>query len=134
MWLVGATVIDGTGREPQADQAIWSGNRRRTGPRTSCSGCAASRCCRTDRTKQDRRGNELVIRSKIEDPMTALASATRDNARILGVSDEVGIIEVGKLADLVVWAANPLDDPLVFGDRTQARVVLQRGRVVKDIR
>jgi imidazolonepropionase-like amidohydrolase len=84
--------------------------------------------------KQDRRGYELVIRSKIEDPMTALVSATRDNARVLGVSDEVGTVEVGKLADLVGWADNPLDDPLLFDDRTQVRVVLRRGRVVKDIR
>jgi len=36
-------------------------------------------------------------------PEEALAGATREAARALGLSDEVGTIEVGKAADLAVW-------------------------------
>jgi imidazolonepropionase len=36
-------------------------------------------------------------------PAEALAGATREAAKALGISDEVGTIEVGKMADLAVW-------------------------------
>lgn len=38
-------------------------------------------------------------------PEEALAGATREAARALGILDEVGTIEVGKAADLAVWDA-----------------------------
>ncbi|KUL52395.1 metal-dependent hydrolase family protein [Streptomyces sp. NRRL S-1521] len=84
--------------------------------------------------KQEHRGNELVLRSKIETPLQALVSATRDNARILGIDHEVGTIEPGKIADLVVFAADPLAEPAVFNDPARIPVVLQGGRIVKDHR
>ncbi len=42
--------------------------------------------------------------------LEALRAATLDGARYLGLDKELGSIEVGKLADLVVLDANPLDD------------------------
>jgi imidazolonepropionase-like amidohydrolase/Tol biopolymer transport system component len=42
--------------------------------------------------------------------MEALRSATMSPARSLGFEREIGSLEVGKLADLVVLDANPLDD------------------------
>ncbi|MFF0145229.1 imidazolonepropionase-like amidohydrolase [Amycolatopsis sulphurea] len=83
---------------------------------------------------QTHRGRELVLRSAIENPMQALVTATRDNARVLRIDDEVGTIEPGKLADLTVFGADPLADPAVFDDPAQVKVVIQNGRVVKDIR
>ena len=38
-------------------------------------------------------------------PEEALAGATREAARALGILDEVGTIEIGKAADLAVWDA-----------------------------
>lgn len=84
--------------------------------------------------RQDVRGTELVLRSKVETPMDALISATRVNADILGIGDQVGTIEIGKRADLVAFAGNPLDKPEIFADRRRVAVVVQGGRVVKDIR
>lgn len=43
-------------------------------------------------------------------PMQAIVSATRTPAELLHVSDQLGTIEKGKAADLLVLNANPLDD------------------------
>lgn len=43
-------------------------------------------------------------------PMQAITIATRDNARFLGKINDLGTVEKGKLADLVVLDADPLAD------------------------
>jgi imidazolonepropionase-like amidohydrolase len=54
---------------------------------------------------------ELVYRVQLgETPMSAIVSATRVNAMILGWSDRVGTLEPGKLADLVGVPGDPLHD------------------------
>jgi imidazolonepropionase-like amidohydrolase len=83
---------------------------------------------------QDRRGEELRLRAELETPMDALVAATKTNAEILGLSDEVGIIAPGMRADLVLWNGDPLEDPTLFADPANAVLVVQAGRVVKDLR
>ena len=52
-------------------------------------------------------------------PLDAIAAATRINARILGMGDDLGTIEEGKLADIIVLDGDPrfditaLDDPVL---------------------
>ena len=46
----------------------------------------------------------------------ALHTATAVNARLLGLGDETGTIEVGKSADMIVLEKNPLDDLSVLSD------------------
>jgi len=43
-------------------------------------------------------------------PLEALQTATINPARFFGIEDQIGTIEKGKLADLVLLSANPLED------------------------
>jgi imidazolonepropionase-like amidohydrolase len=55
--------------------------------------------------------DELVLLVKAGlTPMEALQAATRNPARFLGLLDSLGTIERGKIADLVLFDANPLLD------------------------
>jgi imidazolonepropionase-like amidohydrolase len=42
--------------------------------------------------------------------MEAIQCATRNNAELLHIADRRGTLEVGKRADLIVLAANPLEN------------------------
>lgn len=43
------------------------------------------------------------------DPKTALRAITINPAKVMGLADQVGSLEVGKLGDVVVWSGDPLD-------------------------
>ena len=60
-----------------------------------------------------------------------LQAATRHAADLCGVGADLGTVEVGKLADLIVVGANPLDDVENLAD---LRLVLKEGRIVADHR
>ncbi len=44
------------------------------------------------------------------DPMTVLCAATRTNAELIDKADDLGTIEVGKIADLVIIDGDPMED------------------------
>ena len=64
-------------------------------------------------------------------PWQTLTAATRNAAELCGVGGELGTIETGKLADLIVVAGNPLAD---IQNLRQLRLVLKEGKVVADHR
>ena len=64
-------------------------------------------------------------------PWQALVAATRNSAALCGVGNELGTIEVGKLADLIVGGGNPLED---IQNVRQLKLVLKEGVVVSDKR
>lgn len=59
-------------------------------------------------------------------PMEALAVATINGARYLGLDRDLGSLEPGKLADLVVLNSNPLDD---LHNTTDIQLVMVNGRL-----
>jgi imidazolonepropionase-like amidohydrolase len=60
------------------------------------------------------------------DPMTVIVSATRTNAEMLGCHGELGTLEAGKLADIVIVDGNPLMDMSCLA---RMKTVIQGGRV-----
>jgi imidazolonepropionase-like amidohydrolase len=67
-------------------------------------------------------------------PMEVLLATTKTNAEILGVYNDLGSVETGKLADLLLVDGNPLDDLLVLADRARIHMVIQGGTIVADRR
>jgi adenine deaminase len=59
-------------------------------------------------------------------PLQAISMATRDNAEFLGRSTELGTITPGKLADILVINANPLQD---IRNTQSVAMVFKDGRV-----
>jgi imidazolonepropionase-like amidohydrolase len=59
--------------------------------------------------------------------MQALQSATSLAAECLGAEREIGTLEKGKRADLVVVDGDPLADITILQDRTRIRKVLKDG-------
>ncbi len=61
-------------------------------------------------------------------PMEAIKSATMGGAQLLGIEDELGSIEAGKIADIVAVDGNPLQDVTAM---ERVRFVMKEGEVYK---
>jgi imidazolonepropionase-like amidohydrolase len=64
-------------------------------------------------------------------PHAAIVAATRNAAELCQVADQLGTVEAGKLADLIVVAGDPLDD---IHHLRRLLLVIKNGRVVVDKR
>ncbi|GAB3720304.1 metal-dependent hydrolase family protein [Nocardiopsis oceani] len=74
---------------------------------------------------------ELLVEHGMS-PMGALLAGTRDAAALLGRSEDIGTLEPGKRADVVVCAGDPLADITVPGDPDNITAVVKNGVVHKD--
>lgn len=63
---------------------------------------------------------ELLVRGGLT-PMEAIVAATKTNAELMELG-EAGVLEVGKIADLLLVAGNPLEDIRVFQRQEKLRV------------
>jgi imidazolonepropionase-like amidohydrolase len=62
-------------------------------------------------------------------PLQVLTCATKNGARLMGRSDELGTVESGKLADLLVVDGDVLADIRLLEDRSRFIAVIQGGRI-----
>lgn len=65
-------------------------------------------------------------------PMEALMAATKICAEALGLEDQIGTVETGKLADILVIDGNPLEDIKLLQDSNTIRMVIKNGDIVVD--
>jgi imidazolonepropionase-like amidohydrolase len=63
------------------------------------------------------------------DPLTVIRCATRTGAEILGWEKDVGTLEAGKLADVLVVDGDVLNDMAILQDRSRFLAVMQGGVV-----
>ena len=64
-------------------------------------------------------------------PMDAILAGTATAADVCTLGDQIGTLEPGKRADLVVAAGNPLDDIALLADARNITLVVQDGHIVK---
>ena len=67
-------------------------------------------------------------------PMDAIVASTKTAAECLGWEENVGTIEAGKFADILVIKGNPLEDIKSLSDHDTIQVVMKNGKIEKDIR
>jgi hypothetical protein len=64
-----------------------------------------------DFQQEDPNANEMMYMVEMGmDPVAAIEASTRIGAEALGLTDQLGTVEKGKLADVIVVAGNPLQD------------------------
>ncbi len=82
---------------------------------------------------QPHKGREIALQARVMGAMNAIIAATRTNAELMRLEREVGTVEEGKRADLIVVAGDPLQNPEVFADSNNVQLVAQNGSIVKDL-
>jgi imidazolonepropionase-like amidohydrolase len=77
------------------------------------------------------KARELTLKARIMGTMGALLASTKVNADLLRLQDEVGTVELGKLADLILVDGDPTTDIACLEDPDRVQIVVKRGRICK---
>ncbi|TMR07660.1 amidohydrolase family protein [Nonomuraea turkmeniaca] len=73
--------------------------------------------------------HEFRLRREVQEPIAVLRAATVGAAELAGMAGEIGTLEVGAHADLLVLDGDPLEDIGVLADPKHLRHVIQAGVV-----
>ena len=73
---------------------------------------------------------EVFVRHGGYSPMEAIVACTRDNAFAVGLENEVGVIEAGRLADIIILKEDPLADIRVLQGGRNLAMVIKDGKTV----
>ena len=65
-------------------------------------------------------------------PTEALLAATRDGAAMMGLGDQLGQLQPGRLADLIVVDGNPVADISILQDADRIQLVVKDGRIARN--
>jgi imidazolonepropionase-like amidohydrolase len=63
-------------------------------------------------------------------PMQAIVAGTRTAAEALDLTDQVGTLQKGRYADLLVLRGNPLEYIALLQDRANIAAVVKDGKIV----
>ena len=123
----------------ESERSIDEESCMESGPRLNCTELdwwawlCRWRCCVCGRSIGTGTDSAGVVSEEIEilaslgmKPMDCIEAATRVAARALGLEDQIGTLEEGKLADIVVLKGNPLED---IGAYSRASIVIRNGHV-----
>lgn len=76
---------------------------------------------------------ELMVKYGMKE-MDAIVASTKNAAEVIGWGEELGTIEEGKIADLLIVKGDPLKDIRVLRDKQAIAVVIKEGQIVVDRR
>ena len=62
-------------------------------------------------------------------PMQIIVASTRNAAVVSGIDDQIGTLETGRIADVLVISGNPLDD---LQNLANIRMVIHNGTIIRD--
>ena len=65
-------------------------------------------------------------------PMEAITAATKTGAKLMLREDELGTLEVGKLADIIICEGNPLEDIWLVSKPENMKIIMQDGIIKKN--
>src|SRR5262245_23055867 len=73
---------------------------------------------------------EILVRYGGYTPLEAIVACTHNNAFAVGLENDVGVVEAGRLADLIILKRDPLADIRVLHGGQHAAMVIKDGRMV----
>lgn len=80
------------------------------------------------------KGGELELQAQVMGPMGALLATTKTNSEIIRQENDLGTIEAGKLADIILIKGDPLKDISIIKDYgSNILLIVQGGRIYKNI-
>jgi len=66
-------------------------------------------------------------------PMDAIIAATRTAAEAIGISDRVGTVEKGKIADIIIVDGSPLDNIDLLHNEDKIKMVMKEGKIIRGV-
>ena len=79
---------------------------------------------------QRHQSHEFRIRSRAEEPIDTIRSATVINAQIVGLDGRAGVLQPGAYADVLIVDGDPLGDAAVLADTDRLAMVMRGGEVM----
>jgi imidazolonepropionase-like amidohydrolase len=80
------------------------------------------------------KGVELELKARVLGPMGAIVATTKTNAEMLRQVKNLGTVEAGKLADLILVDGDPLKDITLFQKyQEKITLIMQGGKLYKNI-
>jgi imidazolonepropionase-like amidohydrolase len=73
---------------------------------------------------------EILVRYGGYSPLEAITACTRENAFAVGLENDLGVLEAGKLADVIILKKNPAADIRVLQDSANLSLIIKDGKKV----